>query len=78
MEWVIIDLASQMGAVWLLVIVLVWIIYRNDLKLSQKEISHSSERSDWREHSERQHGEVVELAKHTHTVLSEIKTLLKR
>ena len=39
---------------------------------------HREERKEWRESTEKQHGQLVNLTKDSHSVLTEIKTMLNK
>lgn len=68
----------QWGSVAVLIWLLVWGLYSSLKRHESKDDIHRLERKEWREQSNKQHEEILNVTKDTHTILTEIKTLLHK
>ncbi len=69
---------SQLGAVGILVAVLIWLVTRYEKRMAQIHLNHVKEREAWMKQAATQHEDIVEIAKESHTLLAEIKTIISK
>lgn len=77
MESIVVNSIMQLGAVGILIVVLLALLFTNERRSIQSSKEHRVERTEWREQAATQHKEVVEVAKDSNTILTEIKTMVR-
>lgn len=77
MDSIVANSIMQMGAVGILIIVLLALLFTNERRSVQSSKEHRIEREEWRKQAATQHNEVVDIAKNSNTILAEIKTMVE-
>lgn len=77
MDSLILNSIAQLGAVGVLVGVLLWLVMRYEKRMEKIHLNHVREREAWMRQSAQQHEDIVAIAKESHTLLAEIKTILR-
>ena len=78
MDSLILNGISQLGAVGILVAVLIWLVVRYEKRMRELHLNHVKEREAWMKQAATQHEDIVNIAKESHTLLAEIKTILEK
>lgn len=77
MDSLILNAATQLGAVGILVSFLIWLVTRYEKRMAEIHLNHSKERGAWMAQAATQHEDIVQIAKESRTILAEIKTILE-
>lgn len=76
MENLVANALVQLGAIGILVLVLITLLWRYEKRAAMIHSDHIKERESWRKQASSQHEDMVKIARDSNIILTEIKTLI--